>query len=62
MAFEEKALEIIRDGLNSKGQLFEDVWVDLENAAVDQLDAMKGKSPKGFFYLGVALYKMEYFA
>ena len=30
-------------------------------AAVDQLDAMGGKSPKGFFYLGVALFKMRYY-
>lgn len=30
-------------------------------AAVDQLDALGGKSPKGFFYLGVALFKMRYY-
>ena len=59
--FEEKALELIRNGLHSKGDSFSDVWVDLENAAVDQLDQCKGKSPKGFFYLGVALYKMDYY-
>lgn len=29
--------------------------------AVNQLDTCKGKSPKGFFYLGVALYKLGLF-
>ena len=36
-------------------------WEDLEVTAVDHLEAMNGKSPKGFFYLGVALYKMNHF-
>ena len=34
-------------------------WEKLEIISVEQLDSCKGKSPKGFFYLGVALYKME---
>lgn len=36
-------------------------WVQLEVAAVEQLDTCKGKSPLGFFYLGVSLYKMNHF-
>jgi tetratricopeptide (TPR) repeat protein len=34
-------------------------WEKLEVISVEQLDNCKGKSPKGFFYLGVALYKMD---
>lgn len=49
--FEEQALEIVQA----------EKWEELEVAAVDQLEAMNGKSPKGFFYLGVALYKMRYY-
>ena len=49
--FEDKALEIVR----------EHQWEQLEEASVDQLDHMQGKSPRGFFYLGVALYKMQYY-
>lgn len=30
-------------------------------AAIDQLDKAKAKSPKGYFYLGVALYKMKFY-
>ena len=47
-SFEEKCLEIIKNK----------DWQNLEQASVNQLDEVKGKSPKGFFYLGVALYKM----
>lgn len=50
--FEEQALEIVHS----------EKWEELEVAAVDQLEAMNGKSPKGFFYLGVALYKMRHYA
>jgi tetratricopeptide (TPR) repeat protein len=50
--FEEQALEIVHV----------ERWNDLEVAAVDHLEAMNGKSPKGFFYLGIALYKMRYYA
>jgi hypothetical protein len=49
--FEDKALDLINH---------ED-WEKLEAAAVDQLDSLSGKSPRGFFYLGVALYKMNYY-
>ena len=28
---------------------------------MEQLDAAKGKSPKGFFYLGIALFKMKFY-
>ena len=49
--FEEKVLAIIKEGN----------WEELELAAVDQLDASKGKSPQGFFYLGVSLFKMKYY-
>lgn len=36
-------------------------WEELEVQAVEQLDATKAKSPKGFFYLGVSLYKMGFY-
>jgi len=36
-------------------------WEKLEMAAIDQLDLAKAKSPKGYFYLGVALFKMKYY-
>lgn len=36
-------------------------WEELELKAVDRLDQTKGKSPKGFFYLGIALYKMTFY-
>ena len=39
----------------------EEDWEHLETISVQQLDATKGKSPLGFFYLGVSLYKMNYF-
>ena len=28
---------------------------------MDKLDLTKGKSPKAFFYLGIALYKMGFY-
>ena len=34
-------------------------WETLELFAVGQLDKTNAKSAKGFFYLGIALYKME---
>lgn len=36
-------------------------WERLEVEAVDQLDLMKGKSPKAFFFLGISLYKMQFY-
>ena len=39
----------------------EEDWEHLETISVQQLDTMKGKSPLGFYYLGVSLYKMNYF-
>lgn len=36
-------------------------WNKLEIQALDHLDKCKGKSHKGFFYLGIALYKMGYY-
>lgn len=36
-------------------------WEELELKSVDRLDSTKGKSPKGFFYLGIALYKMTFY-
>jgi len=36
-------------------------WEKLEMAAIDQLDLAKAKSPKGYFFLGVALFKMKYY-
>jgi hypothetical protein len=35
-------------------------WSELEVTAVEQLDICKGKSPLGFFYLGVSLYKLDH--
>lgn len=57
--FEEQALALIRRGNELDN---EEVWLDLENFSCDHLDSMNGKNcPKGFFYLGVALYKMSCF-
>lgn len=39
----------------------EEDWEKLEVAAVDQLDQLKGKSARGYFFLGISLYKMEFF-
>lgn len=50
--FENECIEIIK--INSD-------WEKLEQKACDQLDKCKGKSFKGFFYLGIALYKLEYY-
>ena len=36
-------------------------WEDLEVASIQQLDQLKGKSDRAFFFLGVALYKMEFY-
>ena len=36
-------------------------WEKLEMAAIEQLDKAKAKSPKGYFFLGVALYKMKFY-
>ena len=46
--FEESCIDIIKN----------QDWQKLESMSVEQLDDTKGKSPKGFFYLGVALYKI----
>ena len=35
-------------------------WQKLEAHAVEQLDKTKGKSFSGFFYLGIALYKLGF--
>lgn len=37
-------------------------WDELEEIALDQLEITNGKSHKGYFYLGVTLYKMRYYA
>lgn len=50
--FENECLEIIKQGQN---------WENLEQRACDQLDKQKGKSAKGFFFLGVALFKLQYY-
>lgn len=49
--FERKCQELIKD---------ED-WIQLDSYATEHLEAMSGKSFKGFFYLGVALYKQNDF-
>lgn len=49
--FEESVQELLR----------KQDWEALEVASVDQLDATKARSPKGYMYLGIALYKMEYY-
>ena len=36
-------------------------WDQLEIAAVDQLDETSGKCHRGYFYLGIAMYKMEFY-
>lgn len=50
--FENECIEIINTTAD---------WEKLELKACDQLDKCKGKSFKAFFYLGIALYKMQYF-
>ena len=37
-------------------------WDDLEELALDDLDTTNAKSNKGYFYLGIALYKMRYYS
>ena len=49
--FEESVRELLK----------EQDWEGLEVAAVDQLDTTKAKSPKGYLYLGIALFKMEFY-
>ena len=34
-------------------------WEQVESLAIQQLDDTQAKSPLGFFYLGIALYKMK---
>ena len=36
-------------------------WDDLEELALNDLDTTNAKSNKGYFYLGIALYKMRYY-
>ena len=36
-------------------------WDGLEELALDELEATNGNSEKGFFLLGIALYKMNCF-
>jgi hypothetical protein len=36
-------------------------WEDLEQEAVDQLDATDAKSDRAYFFLGIALFKMKYY-
>ena len=47
--------------LNCQELLKNREWEKLEIAAIEQLDKAKAKSPKGYFYLGIALYKMKYY-
>jgi len=46
--FEKKCMDLIK---------YED-WTGLDSAATEHLEGTTGKSFKGFFYLGVALYKL----
>jgi hypothetical protein len=46
---------------NVQALLKQEDWESLEVASVDYLDTTKGKSPKGFLYLGIALFKMEFY-
>lgn len=36
-------------------------WDALEDAALDELDLHQGESARGYFYLGIALYRMDHF-
>lgn len=36
-------------------------WEKLEMMSIELLDQTKAKSNKAFFYLGIALYKMQYY-
>jgi hypothetical protein len=49
--FEERSLAVCED----------EEWDILEDLALDELDSSKGGSDRAFFFLGLALYKMEQF-
>lgn len=46
---------------NCQLPLSQEDWSQVESLAIQQLDQTQAKSPLGFFYLGIALFKMSLF-